>query len=60
VLVGAFGDASNAVGGVVSVIRLVQGVLLLPEELTHASTELASVLMSACGTTAEELFGRAE
>jgi hypothetical protein len=48
VLAGAVGEASSV--GVVLVISVVQAELLLPEELMQASTELASVLMSARGT----------
>ena len=50
-LVGAVGEATSAVG-VVLVISVVHAVLELPAELMQASTELASVLMSCCGTVA--------
>ena len=50
VLLGAVAPKTSAVG-VVLVISVAQGpVTRFPEELTQASTELASVLMSACGT----------
>ena len=62
VLVGAVGETTSAVG-VVLVIRMVQGAVgveMSPLELTQASTELASVLMSVCGTIAVALVGGAE
>ena len=60
VLAGGVGEVSWV--GVVLVISVAQGEpdTRLPEELMQASTVLASVLMSICGTIAVELLGEVE